>query len=160
MGVRLDCSREEIEPVRMLDPFFLQGSCPATRPYVYTSDTEVKRLDLTDWAPPKGLRSRGRMALVGDALHPMAMYRGEGANHAILDVLEFAQQVFPYLEDTTAELRNAIDRYEGLVIAVFASRQACIDAQWWERISGNSPLLSRRTPNVDFEEEDVRTRSH
>ena len=35
--------------------------------------TEVKRLDLTDWAPPNGLRSPGRVALVGDALHPMAM---------------------------------------------------------------------------------------
>ncbi|KAK3490273.1 uncharacterized protein B0T23DRAFT_320116 [Neurospora hispaniola] len=140
---------------------------PPFKSLVYNAPagTEVKRLDLTDWAPPKGLRSRGRVALVGDALHPMAMYRGEGANHAILDVLEFAQEVLPYLEDTTAELRNAIDRYEGLVIArarpaVFASRQACIDAHWWERINGSSPLLSRRTPNVDFEEEDVRTWSH
>ncbi|KAK3344715.1 hypothetical protein B0H65DRAFT_557809 [Neurospora tetraspora] len=231
MGVRLDCSKEEIEPVRTLDPFFLQGSCPATMSYVYISvldapgnnpdkrtdkytvqvvvswpirsgvlgqsspvpvpetnneklrllktfaeswsepfkslvcnapeDTEVKRLDLSDWAPPKGLRSTGRVTLVGDALHPMAMYRGEGANHAILDVLEFAQQVLPHLEDTTAEFRSAIDRYEDSVVArarpaVFASRQACIDAHWWERISGNSPLLSRRTPNVEYEEEDVR----
>lgn len=35
MDARLDCSKEEIEPVKMLDPFFLQGSCPATRSYVY-----------------------------------------------------------------------------------------------------------------------------
>lgn len=35
--------------------------------------TEVKCLNLTGWAPPKGLRSTGRVALVGDALHPMAM---------------------------------------------------------------------------------------
>ena len=37
MGVRLECSGEDIEPVRTLDPFFLQGSCPATRSYVYVS---------------------------------------------------------------------------------------------------------------------------
>lgn len=90
----------------------------------------------------------------------LCLDRGEGANHAIFDVLEFAQQVLPHLEDTTVELRNAIDRYEDSVVArtrpaVYASRQACIDAHWWERISGNSPLLSRRTPNVAFEEEDV-----
>ncbi|CCC13924.1 hypothetical protein SMACR_08433 [Sordaria macrospora] len=230
MGVRLECSKEDIEPVRALDPFFLQGSCPATRSYVYVSvldapgnspnkgtdkytvqvvvswpirsgvlgqsspipvpesnderlgllktfaalwsepfkslvcnapgDTEVKRLDLADWAPPKGLRSAGRVTFVGDALHPMAMYRGEGANHAIFDVLEFAQQVISHLEDTTAKLRDAIDRYEDSVIirsrpAVFASRQACIDAHWWERIRGSTPLLSRRTPSMEFEEGDV-----
>jgi hypothetical protein len=37
------------------------------------SDTEVKSLELYDWPPPKGLRTTGHVALVGDALHPMAM---------------------------------------------------------------------------------------
>ncbi len=36
-------------------------------------DTEVKCLELYDWPPPRGLRTAGRVALVGDALHPMAM---------------------------------------------------------------------------------------
>jgi hypothetical protein len=36
---------------------------------------EVKSLELYDWPPPKGLRTTGHVALVGDALHPMAMCR-------------------------------------------------------------------------------------
>lgn len=36
-------------------------------------DTEVKYLDVRDWPPPKDLRTSGHVALVGDALHPMAM---------------------------------------------------------------------------------------
>jgi hypothetical protein len=35
--------------------------------------TESKTVKLTDWAPPKGLRTSGHIALLGDALHPMAM---------------------------------------------------------------------------------------
>lgn len=36
-------------------------------------DTEVKHIDMHDWAPPRGLRSTGRVVLMGDALHQMAM---------------------------------------------------------------------------------------
>ncbi|KAJ0141683.1 putative FAD-dependent monooxygenase [Colletotrichum tanaceti] len=35
--------------------------------------TDVKHLDLYDYAPPKGLRSKGRAVLMGDAFHAMAM---------------------------------------------------------------------------------------
>jgi hypothetical protein len=37
------------------------------------SATEVKCLDLYDWPPPKGLHTTGHVALVGDAMHAMAM---------------------------------------------------------------------------------------
>lgn len=37
------------------------------------ADTEVKCLELSDWPPPKDLRTTGHVALVGDAFHPMAM---------------------------------------------------------------------------------------
>jgi hypothetical protein len=36
-------------------------------------DTEVKTLDLADWAPPKTLRGSGSVVLMGDAMHQMAM---------------------------------------------------------------------------------------
>jgi hypothetical protein len=36
---------------------------------------EIKSLDLFDWPPPRGLRTSGSVALLGDALHPMAMCR-------------------------------------------------------------------------------------
>jgi len=36
-------------------------------------ETEVKCLQLADWPPPRGLRTQGSVALVGDAMHPMVM---------------------------------------------------------------------------------------
>ncbi|WYZ44685.1 hypothetical protein EsH8_VIII_000001 [Colletotrichum jinshuiense] len=122
------------------------------------ADTDVKHLDLYDYAPPKGLRSKGRAVLMGDAFHAMAMYRGEGANHAIIDVLDFAETVAPALDADFAEFRAAIDVYEDRVVArarpgVLASRRACLDAHDWPRISPASPLLSKREMMLQFDEE-------
>ncbi|KAF6798720.1 FAD binding domain protein [Colletotrichum sojae] len=124
------------------------------------ADTDVKQLELFDYAPPKGLRSSGRVVLMGDAFHVMAMYRGEGANHAILDVLDFAEKVSPLLKDGAAfpQLRAAMDAYEGAVVArarpgVLASRRACLDAHDWPKIGPASPLLSKREMFLQFEEE-------
>ena len=36
-------------------------------------ETEIKRLDVLDWAPPLGLRSKGQVVLMGDAFHLMSM---------------------------------------------------------------------------------------
>ncbi|KAG7290104.1 hypothetical protein NEMBOFW57_000099 [Staphylotrichum longicolle] len=237
MGVKLDCTPEEIEPLRKLDPFFLQGAASQNDSFVYfsvldapsntpegnggkyscqmvvswpirdgffnqtapivfpetsaggialikkfadtwaepfrslahsiPSDTDVKYLELYDWPPPKGLRTTGHVALVGDALHPMAMYRGEGANHAIVDVLDLAELVIPHLlrgtesaHPTAVDLRAALDRYEDRVVgrarpAVLASRQASLDAHQWARINDKSPLLSRRAMNLAFDESDM-----
>ncbi|SPQ26252.1 57e1c60d-fe88-4d64-b93a-0dd28c76ff4e [Thermothielavioides terrestris] len=243
MGVKVDYAPDEIEPMRKLDPFFLQATASQNDSYVYFSildapgnspegnggkytcqlvvswpirdgffnhrspipfpetdaggielmkkfadtwaepfrtlahripdDTPVKYLTLHDWPPPKGLRTTGHVALVGDALHPMAMYRGEGANHAILDVLDLAELVIePQLlrtgEHPTATsddggddpLRTALDRYEDRAVArarpaVLASRQACLDAHRWSRITEASPLLSRRAMHLVFEESDL-----
>ncbi|KID67684.1 FAD binding domain-containing protein, partial [Metarhizium hybridum] len=62
-----------------------------------TNDTEIRSVDLSDWPPPKGLHTTGNAVLMGDSLHHMAMYRGEGANHAIADVVDFANHVTPLL---------------------------------------------------------------
>ncbi|KAK4183982.1 hypothetical protein QBC35DRAFT_77046 [Podospora australis] len=234
MGVKLECTPEEIEPIRKLDPYFLQGAASANDTFFYFSTldapgnntpggttytcqivvswpirkgffgsaepidfpeggdeagvvlfkkfsatwaepfrslalsipettTEVKCLDLYDWPPPKDLRTRGSLALLGDALHPMAMYRGEGANHAIEDVQDFVELVLPHLtySTTTKEaLREGINAYEDKVVArarpaVLASRQACIDAHQWERITPQSPLLSKRLMNLSFDESNM-----
>ncbi|KAK4098896.1 FAD/NAD(P)-binding domain-containing protein [Parathielavia hyrcaniae] len=246
LGVKLNSTPDEIEPLRQLDPYFLQGAASQNDSFMYfsvldapgntpagngdqyisqmvvswpvrsgffgraapigvpdtneggveliksfaetwaepfrslarriPSDTETKALELYDWPPPKGLRTAGHVALVGDALHPMAMYRGEGANHAIVDVLDLVELVIPQLlllpsaESSTAaagggvggagRLRAALDRYEDLVVgrarpAVLASRQACLDAHQWGRIGERSPLLSRRMMNLEFDEGDM-----
>lgn len=36
-------------------------------------DTDVKHFELVDFAPPKDLRTKHRVVLMGDALHAMAM---------------------------------------------------------------------------------------
>jgi len=36
-------------------------------------DTEVKPILLDDWPPPRGFHTTGRIVLMGDAMHPMAM---------------------------------------------------------------------------------------
>ena len=87
--------------------------------------------------------------------------RGEGANHAIVDVLEFAEGVVPHLTGTKGEgglrqLRAALDRFETATIertrpAVLASRQACLDAHSWKSISAASPLLSRRAMRLVYD---------
>ena len=91
--------------------------------------------------------------------------RGEGANHAILDVLDLAELVLPHLlfpepTESRTDLRAALDRYEDRAVgrtrpAVLASRQACLDAHKWSRITDKSPLLSRRAMNLAFEEGDL-----
>lgn len=99
--------------------------------------------------------------------------RGEGANHAIIDVLDLAELVIaPHFLSTTntssleadasqnGGLRAALDRYEDKAVArarpaVLASRQACLDAHRWARISDASPLLTRRAMHLDFDEADL-----
>ena len=86
--------------------------------------------------------------------------RGEGANHAIVDVLDFVELVLPHLSTSGGHLRLALDKYEDTVIArarpaVLASRQACLDAHEWGSISGDSPLLSRRVMKLESHESNL-----
>ncbi|KAL8282524.1 hypothetical protein RB597_009979 [Gaeumannomyces tritici] len=126
--------------------------------------TEVRALELYDWPPPTDFRGEGPVALAGDAFHQMCMYRGEGANHAVLDVADLVETVLqPHLiggDSSPAEIRAALDRYETAVVrrarpAVLASRRACLDAHEWDRITDQSPLLSRRSPQIEFDEADL-----
>ncbi len=89
--------------------------------------------------------------------------RGEGANHAIVDVMDLVELVISHLVgggdrgNGKASLRAALDRYEDKVVArtrpaVLASRQACLDAHDWRRINPQSPLISKRAMNVEYGE--------
>jgi hypothetical protein len=104
--------------------------------------TKTTRITLSDWPPPPGLRTSGSVALVGDALHAMAMCRsmtspsvtrrrkgtppaderltdrGEAVNHAIADVSDFVDLVLPILtgEEGDGDVRTALDRYEDRVV--------------------------------------------
>ncbi|KAF4993471.1 hypothetical protein FGRMN_6477 [Fusarium graminum] len=228
LGMKLELSPEQFEPIRDLDPFFLQGTHSKNDMFVYISaldapgnyedgihpyvvqvciswpyrqgffdssepieipetdqekyelvqsfaetwaepwrslvlsvpaGTDMKGLELRDLPPSKDFRTTDRAVLMGDALHAMAMYRGEGANHVILDVQDFVQRVTPVMKQGKeyTSLRLALDEYEKAVVertrpAVLASRRACIDAHDWKMISNKSPLLTRRMPYIDFDE--------
>jgi len=84
--------------------------------------------------------------------------RGEGANHAIVDVLDLKQKVLPCLASTdNVAIAAAIKDFENDIIArtrpaVLASRRACLDAHDWQRLTPSSPLLSRRQMQLDFTE--------
>ncbi|KAJ2979911.1 hypothetical protein NQ176_g2966 [Zarea fungicola] len=125
-----------------------------------TSDDEAKGLELKEWVPPEDLRSKGRAVLMGDSLHTMTMFRGDGANHALADVQDFDTHVAPLLEKPgtgTAELRSALSVYETTVVlrarpGLFASRRAGLDAHDFEGMTMQSPLLTPRMRNLQYDE--------
>jgi 2-polyprenyl-6-methoxyphenol hydroxylase-like FAD-dependent oxidoreductase len=137
-----------------------------------SDNTVIKQLALDDFAPQQERFTMNRCTLVGDASHAMAMCksqhanshlanksnpvldRGEGANHAIVDVLELKEIVLPRLNLTAPSLQLAIQEYEQSVAkrtlpAVLASRQACLDAHDWANLTPKSPLLTRRQMILD-----------
>lgn len=92
--------------------------------------------------------------------NPSLLVRGDGANHALVDVQDFDRYVSPLLEKSTAtttELREALSQYEATVIlrarpGVFASRKAGLDAHNYEAMTMASPLLTPRMRNIEFAE--------
>jgi 2-polyprenyl-6-methoxyphenol hydroxylase-like FAD-dependent oxidoreductase len=80
----------------------------------------------------------------------MTMYRGEGANHGLLDAALLVDQ----LKDIHAKRKmqqDALDTYEDEVFrrapeAVLKSRRACLDAHRWELIQDDSPFIGARVP--------------
>ncbi|KAL8793224.1 MAG: hypothetical protein Q9195_004160 [Heterodermia aff. obscurata] len=115
-------------------------------------DSAVKELVVEDFLPEKGIGER--VALVGDAGHAMTIYRGEAANHGIMDVAVLLSHILPILKGapsttSTATIQDAISAYEKEMIArtrpaVLASRRAAMDAHDYARIDGESPLVSKR----------------
>ena len=85
--------------------------------------------------------------------------RGEGANHGITDISLLLDKTLPTIQTSSATslhesatpiaLQDAVNAYEQEMIqrgapAVLTSRRACLDAHDYERITDQSPLVSRR----------------
>ncbi|KAI8955561.1 hypothetical protein F4801DRAFT_600847 [Xylaria longipes] len=109
--------------------------------------TRVREIKLADW-PTMKWEGNGLVTLLGDAAHPMTMYRGEAANHGFLDASKLKEQLKLWhgglktqgqaLEDFETEMRERAHQ------AVLLSRQACLDAHDIANLGPDSPLVSRR----------------
>lgn len=123
---------------------------PILRNVVHAIPTgsEVIEIVLQDWPCLPWDNHDGKVTLAGDAAHAMTMYRGEAANHGILD----SHRLCRALESVYIggrDLKGAIDGYEAELrertsVAVLLSRQACLDAHDWSGLNENSAVLKKR----------------
>ncbi|KAK4496707.1 hypothetical protein PRZ48_012690 [Zasmidium cellare] len=109
--------------------------------------TEVLEIKLADWPCPEW-DNQGRYTLVGDAAHAMTMYRGEAANHGILDAFELLQ-CLQKVHDGSIGHEEALNRYEAkmrerVAPAVQLSREACLEAHDFCSLNEHSAVLRRR----------------
>lgn len=115
-------------------------------------DAAVLEIKLADWPCLDWDNQGGRVTLVGDAAHAMTMYRGEAANHGMLDayrLCESLKSVYERSSNDDASSSKAIMEFEQEMRtrtshAVQMSRQACFDAHDWERLNENSAVLTKR----------------
>ncbi|PYH89997.1 FAD/NAD(P)-binding domain-containing protein [Aspergillus ellipticus CBS 707.79] len=114
--------------------------------------TEARSIRIADWMfQPVQSPAHPRVVLMGDSAHTMTMFRGEGANNAIVDVLDLTKRVDLRSVGSlsTEGLREGLTAYENDVFtraepSVVNSRQACLDAHDFSRIINGSPLVSAR----------------
>ncbi|CEJ61729.1 hypothetical protein PMG11_10251 [Penicillium brasilianum] len=115
-------------------------------------DTEARSIRIEDWIfSPSRTHIHPRAVLMGDSAHTMTMFRGEGANNAIVDVQDLINQVDmkdPKSFDSDT-LSNSLDAYKHEIFArvepsFLNSRQACLDAHDFSQILAGSPLVAAR----------------
>ncbi|KAJ5449440.1 uncharacterized protein N7458_005889 [Penicillium daleae] len=127
-----------------------QGFVPFLRESVerIPEGTPVTEIKLADWECLSWDNHAGRVTLAGDAAHAMTMYRGEAANHGILDAYHLMEAIVKiYAGSATPSV--AIDEFEKEMRtrtsrAVRLSRQACVDAHDWSRLDETSAILTKR----------------
>ncbi|APA14382.1 hypothetical protein SS1G_11784 [Sclerotinia sclerotiorum 1980 UF-70] len=118
-------------------------------------DITTTPLRLSDWPCMEWDNWGGKVTLVGDAAHAMTMYRGEGANHGILDAALLIDQLKKVKSGEITQ-KEAIAAYEAEMRprtheAVLKSRQAALDAHDWEVLTENSPIIGGRfAPKTAF----------
>lgn len=82
----------------------------------------------------------------------MVMYRGEAANHGILDAYNLVTAL-KQIQSGAKMQHEAIEAYEvelrgRATPAVLLSRQACLDAHDFNSLNENSAVLKRRAITV------------
>jgi 2-polyprenyl-6-methoxyphenol hydroxylase-like FAD-dependent oxidoreductase len=86
----------------------------------------------------------------------MTMYRGEAANHGMLDAYRLVESL-KQLHSANSDSEVGADDEQSRIVtdfeaemrtrtsyAVKMSRQACFDAHDWERLNENSAVLTKR----------------
>ncbi|CAG8280068.1 unnamed protein product [Penicillium nalgiovense] len=114
-------------------------------------DVEVRSIRIEDWMFRLGREhAHPRTVLMGDSAHTMTMFRGEGANNAIVDVLDLVRRVDMCRPSSfnSGALLSSLAAYENDVFtraepSFLNSRQACLDAHDFSKIEG-SPLVGSR----------------
>ncbi|KAF3020137.1 hypothetical protein E8E14_008313 [Neopestalotiopsis sp. 37M] len=108
-------------------------------------DVEILNVSLQDWATQSWRSVGGRVTILGDAAHPMTMYRGEAANHGMYDAVQLTKQLL-LVRSGQKSAHQAVANYEEEMVrrghkAVLLSRQACFDGHDLQELSLDSPLF-------------------
>ncbi|KAG9699443.1 FAD/NAD(P)-binding domain-containing protein, partial [Aureobasidium melanogenum] len=131
-----------------------QGFDPCLRNPIESiaAGTPVVEITLADreFVPWDGLAC---VTLVGDAAHPMTMFRGEAANHGILDAYDLLKHL-QLICSGKCQKQDAMHMYKRILTerapgATLASRRACEDAHHYP-VNKDSPLVTERTMPPQF----------
>ena len=112
--------------------------------------TAATGLRLADFLTVPWDNSHGTVTLVGDSAHTLTMFRGEGANHGILDAALLIDQI-KRIHSGEINPEDGLKVYETEMqerghAAVLKSRQAAYDGHDWDAITDASPLIGARFP--------------
>ncbi|KUJ14224.1 FAD/NAD(P)-binding domain-containing protein [Mollisia scopiformis] len=107
-------------------------------------------LRLADFPCEPWDNQNGVVTLAGDSAHAMTMFRGEGANHGILDAALLVDQLKKVYSGEIGQIAG-LQAYEAEMqerthAAVLKSRQAAFDGHDWDAIIDTSPLIGGRFP--------------
>lgn len=109
--------------------------------------SQTARIHVADY-PCRPWKNERNVTLAGDAAHAMTMYRGEGANHGMLDAALIVDQLLKVHMGVLTQVEALRIYEEELFVrgpeAVLRSRQAALDAHNWASIVPNSPLVGPR----------------
>ncbi|KPM37609.1 hypothetical protein AK830_g8963 [Neonectria ditissima] len=107
----------------------------------------MREMVVQDWPCLPWDNRGGRVTLAGDAAHAMTVYRGEAANHGILDAYRLCARLAA-VYGGGLDVKAGVDGYEAELrertsAAVLLNRRACLEAHDWAGLDGDSAVLKR-----------------
>ncbi|CBF87739.1 hypothetical protein AN1311.2 [Aspergillus nidulans FGSC A4] len=116
--------------------------------YGMPDDSIVQVIRVQEWMPNDANRrpTDGRITTVGDAAHLMTSFRGENANHGVVDVAQLLALLAPSGNKPT-DLKEVASTYEKEMVQrsrppTVKAQEACLDANHYSKITSDSPFLS------------------